>query len=554
MRNIWVRGLVGISVLAGVLVGAGTADGGVSAATSTPGTAAAAPAAGEVITFHCAFDSTCPEVMVSGDPYATLGGGPAPYRGYGDPSLEFDPDTGDLWLSYSWLDVLVSEPGPPPVADFGVRTHLARSSDGGQTFTFVRAVNQTSPITHPDSGASGWTIHEVSTIAREGPGAWQSLWLTYFDPFGSPPPGTDHRSDFYYARSVAGSPQGLGDAATPWVRTNGTSASWGVVHNLSAIPELGDCSALTEPALFSQGGETYLATNCVVFVDGVRREDQERLALLRQEANGYSYAGELVDYADAVGLGGTRLEQADLALAENGAVLLIVTPIQASEPNHLGCVVLEVSDIMTAQVRREASGAPVELARITGEDANIGAGLCTYDAASQTGVLMVLHDLTPTPFDLVFSVRATGVHPNGLDSDGDGAADSVDADDDGDGFEDTLEGYIGTGELNRCADTAAADDEADDGWGADFDDDQYLNVGDFNSFVFPLREDGSYNKFGHAVPDPQDSAIARWDLSPGGGIGIADLNAISPAVTASTARPPMFGGTPAFGQTCAWLP
>jgi hypothetical protein len=455
---------VGIAGLAGVIASVSSADGGVSAATPVPGPApASAPAPGEPITFHCAFDAGCPEVIVSGDPFATIGVSPAPFRGYGDPSLERDPDTGDVWLSYSWLDVLVSDPGPPPVVDFGVRTHLARSTDGGQTFTFVRAINATSPIAHPDSGIPGWTIHEVSTIAREGSGGWQSLWLTYFDPFGPPPTGTDHRSDFYYSRSMAGSPQELGDVTVPWVRTNGTSASWGVVHNLSGIPQLSDCSALTEPALFADGDETYLATSCVVFVGGARRVDLERLVLLRQEADGYSYAGELVDYNDALDLGGTRLEQADLALAQNGAILLIVTPIQETEPNHLGCVVLEVTDIATAQVRRDPSGAVVELATITGDDPGIGPGLCTYDPASQTGVLMVLHDFTASPFDLVFSLRATGVHPNGLDSDGDATADTVDTDDDNDGYWDADESAKGSDSLSAASSPEHCDGPDNDG-------------------------------------------------------------------------------------------
>jgi hypothetical protein len=147
-------------------------------------------------TFYCALSPACPEVTIAGDPFATLGGNPAPFRGYGDPSLEWDPDTGDIWLAYSWLDVLVSEPGPPPVVDFGVRTHLAKSTDGGSTFSFVRAVNSTVPILHPDTSVAGWTIHEVSTLVREGPGEWQMQWLTYFDPFGPPA-----RSDFYYTLS-----------------------------------------------------------------------------------------------------------------------------------------------------------------------------------------------------------------------------------------------------------------------------------------------------------------------------------------------------------------
>jgi len=48
------------------------------------------------------------------------------------------------------------------------------------------------------------------------------------------------------------------------------------------------------------------------------------------------------------------------------------------------------------------------------------------------------------------------------------------------------------------------------------------------------------------VPDPDDSNIARWNLLPDAIVNIGDLNALNPAVLAPTARPPMFGGQPAF--------
>jgi hypothetical protein len=381
------------------------------AATARHAPAAATPAA--LLSFYCRPDSTCPEVMVADDPLATLGGNPAPFRGYGDPSLEYDPATGALWLSYSWLDVLVSDPGPPPQIDFGVRTHLARSDDGGASFYFVRSVNETTVLSHPDSGVPGWAMHEVSTLLREAPDLWQVLWLTYFEPFGEPPAGSpEDRSDPYYTRSDAGSPQNLGDSSLPWIRGNGTSPSFGALYNLSTIPELSDCVAFTEPALFSQGGVTYLATNCVVVQGGVRRDDLERLVLLRQEANGYSYVGTLLTSSDAASLGAIRIEQADITLSRTGHILLIATPIQDGTPEHLGCVVFEIADITTAQVRRGADGQAVQLAWITGDDASIGPGLCTYDAASETGVLIVLHILNEDPFDLEFSLRATGVHPD----------------------------------------------------------------------------------------------------------------------------------------------
>jgi hypothetical protein len=39
--------------------------------------------------------------------------------------------------------------------------------------------------------------------------------------------------------------------------------------------------------------------------------------------------------------------------------------------------------------------------------------MCTYDAASETGVLLVItrFDLTSDPPDLLFSLRRTGFHP-----------------------------------------------------------------------------------------------------------------------------------------------
>ena len=223
MRDLKALVLFTAVVAAVAVLGGGGQSAPASAGSTAPDASAISdPVPAAPITFYCAFDASCPEILVVGDPHATLGGSPAPFRGYGDPSLELDPDTGTLWLSYTWLDVLISDPGPPPVIDFGVRTHLARSDDGGATFTFVRQVNDFTAIQHPDTGEDGWTQHEVSTLVREGPGAWQLLWLTYFDPFGTP-----ERFDYYYQRSLASSPANLGDMPVPWAQGYGTSPSWG---------------------------------------------------------------------------------------------------------------------------------------------------------------------------------------------------------------------------------------------------------------------------------------------------------------------------------------
>jgi hypothetical protein len=514
----------------------------VAAITAARAASAPVPAAtADPLAFHCTLDSTCPEITVVGDPHATIGANPAPFRGYGDPSLEYDPDSDTLWMSYSWLDTLVTNPGPSQEIDFGVRTHLAQSLDGGASFNFVEATNNATALNHPDTSASGWASHEVSTIVREGPNDWQTLWLTYFDPTGSPP-----FIDPYYERALGAAPDAVGPAAA-WVRGNATSPSWGALHNLSAeIPQLSDCAAYTEPALFAHGGATYLATNCVVFSGGMRQDAQERLVLLREESDGYTYIGSLLDGADAVDAGGTRIEQADIALSKTGEILLIATPIQAAQPNHLGCLVFEITDITTAELLRDGDGKAVQLAHITGEDDAIGPGLCTYDANSDTGVMMVLHVLQTNPFDLEFSLRATGVHP--MDTDRDGIENTQDLEDDGDGFTDSTEAQIGTTPLDGCGIGVGPDPST--AWPLDFvsggipDSTDRITIADLTSLLAPVRY------LGASPPNPPYDP--RRDLIPGGigpWINIQDITAF---LAGATGFPPMLGGLRALNGPRCW--
>ncbi len=360
-------------------------------------------------TFHCAKDSSCPELLISGDPMASTNGIPDAFRGYGDPSLEYDPSTGVLWLSYTWLNVIVSDPTPPPTVDTAVRTHLARSDDNGQTFSFVRSTTEVLSETHPDSAIPGWSYHEVSTLTKEASGQWQLLWLRYFDPLGD----SQVRGEFRYDRSVANDPTQLGDNAEEWIRGAALSPAISVQHDLSLLAELSDCSIFTEPALFTDDAVTYLATYCLVLdAQGVRLPASERLVLLRQESNGYSYVGVLLDAMDAADRNSDRLEQADIVLARDGTVVLIVTPIlDNTDPMHQGCIVFEIEDIEFANLRRDAFGRATPRTIITADGNGLGPGLCTYDANSETGVLLVITSFDQNSNDVEFSLRATGVHP-----------------------------------------------------------------------------------------------------------------------------------------------
>jgi len=198
------------------------------------------------------------------------------------------------------------------------------------------------------------------------------------------------------------------------MRGSGTPAGVHARFDVSEMAGLQDCYAVTEPALFRHAGATWLATACLVVEGGARRVDRDRLVLLRQTEDGYELVGTLLDHRDAQRMGADRLEQADLAVARDGSVILTVTPIRdGAQPMHQGCVVVEVEDLARGRVRRDASGAPVQRVTLTADGTGIGPGLCSYDAASETGVLLVITDIDPstTPLRFVFSLRATGVHP-----------------------------------------------------------------------------------------------------------------------------------------------
>ena len=66
--------------------------------TSDPAPPVAPPPPTGPLTFHCSKDSSCPDVMVAGDPFAAANGVPVAFRGYGDPSLEYDPASDTLTM------------------------------------------------------------------------------------------------------------------------------------------------------------------------------------------------------------------------------------------------------------------------------------------------------------------------------------------------------------------------------------------------------------------------------------------------------------------------
>ena len=96
------------------------------------------------------------------------------------------------------------------------------------------------------------------------------------------------------------------------------------------------------------------------------------------------------------------------------------------------------------------------------------------------------------------------------DNDGDTVPDPIDTDDDG--FSDTIELFVDTDHLDPCANTATANDEADDKWSPDWNDSQSVDLADVLQFK---------PRFGSSSSDAACSP--RFDLNADAGIDLLDL-------------------------------
>ncbi len=176
---------------------------------------------------------------------------------------------------------------------------------------------------------------------------------------------------------------------------------------------------------------------------------------------------------------------------------------------------------------------------IAGPDAVLGSG----EDQNHNGLLDAGED--QTPFDGVLTTDDVVLTFEDYDAilNTDGCHDSPGDDRDGDGFTDENEALkIGTRADKSCG---------NDGWPADLFVDglsfNKLDLQDLGSFVGPVRRLGTSQGV-------DANYSARWDLVPGSiagkHINISDLAAVVPSTFTTTSRPPMFGGTPAFGKVC----
>lgn len=376
------------------------------------------------IDFDCTSGNPdCTLLEILGDtPNTYPNGSSSFFHGFADPTVRQDPQTGRLWMAYSWPRVHIL-----PDGNFvpGVDIHLAYSDDGGNTWVYHDELW----TSHEDTdrggdGAPGFTDHEVANLLprqTENSVIWYGVRLDYFIPlegkYTARPPGS-----FRIKIMQAASPPDLATAAASTLGSTLTAPGWDVDIDLSALStETEKCGMWNEPALYFEEDELFLVLRCLAFDSFQRPAPEESdIFVFATSPNDdvrtwqWRYVGALAGHEEARELGGRGLTQADIVLAQDGTLLAILTPndwdTSLKEFIHYGCRVVEIESMDPPALKRDDNGKLVVRTVINASDQQpLGPGSCSYDPASATGILIARREKTSTA--MTSQILQTGMMP-----------------------------------------------------------------------------------------------------------------------------------------------
>lgn len=376
----------------------------------------------EIILDCDAEDANCSDITIANDPIdhgcLVVDGearfDPCGIRGQFDPSLAQDRETGLLWMAYTDVTLFFPEPDDIETVAAAYETHLARSADHGASWQFVATLTTAQRFEHPRFGGSV-IGHEVPDLTQNPDGSWSLLWLHYTRPYGAV-----GFNDPVIARKDAPTPADLADAPTQY-HLSGEVGSPSFAADYQPASGLDNCTGLTEPAIFTAEGRTFVVVECVSveIVQGVQEVQwhEGRIELFEwfAEDERYEHRGSLTEYTDAREMifgaaQNVSLTQPTVAQARDGSWLLLVTPLDDTrEIPYQGCRVLTIDDLDTGTIQRDEGGSAVVRAAVVAESGHLGAGQCSYHAQSETGVVFTRG--LDSADELRLNLVATGLHP-----------------------------------------------------------------------------------------------------------------------------------------------
>ncbi|GAB4336129.1 MAG: hypothetical protein OHK0038_14260 [Flammeovirgaceae bacterium] len=366
----------------------------------------------------CIGENGCTEFIVPNDSYDS---NPSFY-GYADPSIRKELNSNTLWLAYSYPHMKVIGENNVP----SVEIHLAKSSDNGMNWQFVKKLFEPIAINNPaNPNQSGFLDHETLNllpINKDNENFWLAARLNYFIPTVG---GFSERpsNSFYITILKANTPENLTTSTEKQLIGGSlTHSSWNV-HQILIPPDLNSSYFFwNEPALYYDTNNSKLYLIMVAFVyDGKTPVIEKHNTYVyatnptgNPETWTWEYKGILVNQAIANELGAQKVSQTDLAKGKDGKLLLIASPVDwvvaENDYNNKGCKVIEVKSLEVPELERDSKGKLRIRTSITASDANnLGSGASAYDPNSETGILFTKRQKTTA--QLIAKIHKTGAKP-----------------------------------------------------------------------------------------------------------------------------------------------
>lgn len=341
--------------------------------------------------------------------------GEHPESGIYDPSVAYTPDGNVGWLVYS------SVTGDnKPIGQY-VHTHLARSTDGGASWQFAKAVNTSSngTLVMPDGNQlSGVWRYEVPTLVCDptDPDA-NRRWKLFVHVYFWEPKNNRMPEYGWIALRTASDPAGDWSAEVPLFGAGKSPPSPYHTTRLdlnSFDASLKNSIAYSEPGALAHDGRLYLSmTSLHPRFSWGGFSVGHTIFLLASDDHGESwrFVRKLLDNDDAPRFCSDAFDGSSLA-TDGGRFFLLASPVRrgkASEVHH-GTLAFEFESLAEGRLRHDANGQPAVAAYFspqTGMFSGNGAGQSCYDEHNTHGGLL-FPQFNLKAYPEVFQIYQTG--------------------------------------------------------------------------------------------------------------------------------------------------
>lgn len=332
-----------------------------------------------------------------------------------DPSVAYTPDGKVGWLAYSSV-----KGDYKPIGQY-VHTHLARSTDGGANWDFVKVLNTSTngTLVMPDGKQlPGVWRYEVPTLVFDAADPDASRRWKLFVHYYFWNPKRNRMPEYgWIALRTAADPAGEWSADVPLFSAgkNPPAPCHKPRVDLNALDaSLKNSIAYSEPGALAHDGLLYVSLSALqprLGLGGIRVGHTIVLLASDDHGGSWRFVRKLLDNDDAGRFGADAFDGSSLA-EDGGRFFLLASPMRRGRvPEvHHGTTAFEFESLAEGRLRRDTNGLPA-LATYFAPQPSLfsgpGAGQATYDAHNtRGGLLMPQFNLKAYPE--VFQIFSTG--------------------------------------------------------------------------------------------------------------------------------------------------